>query len=106
MSDLLPRISRLLRTTYLGETREVLADSRAEISRLQAVIADLRDARDGRSVYEMRLEDQVKDLQAVVDAAREESGRHLPFRYVGGGTAPCDCGLCDAIRTYDGEVKP
>jgi len=72
----------------------IIEEKDAEIARLQAVIADLRDDRDGRGVYELRLEDRVRDMQAVVDAAR-------PHRHCFGGGA-----LDDALRALDGEVKP
>lgn len=66
MSDLLERLA----TEEPSEA--LIRAARKEIERLQAEIADLRDARDGRSVYEMRLEDQIKDMRAVVDAVRKK----------------------------------
>jgi hypothetical protein len=73
----------------------------AALQEAECTIADLRDARDGRSVYELQLEDQVKDMQAVVDAARELRDKH-----------DLRCGtqwfraLDDALDALDGEVKP
>lgn len=46
--------------------------------------------------------DEIERLQAVLDAAREETRFHCH----GPDSIPCSCALCRALRAYDGEVKP
>jgi hypothetical protein len=43
---------------------------------------------------------EIERLQAVLDAARIESGYHR------GKNIVCPCPLCKAVRALDGEVKP
>jgi hypothetical protein len=107
MSDLVVLLramadKHLLRSYDVGDYWNVCDDAADEIERLQAEIADLRDARDGRSVYEMRLEDQVKDMQAVVDAALAECREVINAPRVPEGERDVAENI---FRILDGEVK-
>ena|GEM_PF-5171396 len=80
----------------------------AVIGSLRQEVADLKNERDGRSIYELRLEDRVKDLTAVLDAAREMAvklRRHAIKPDAGDYEQGTAMAASEILRVLGGEVK-
>lgn len=87
-------IARL--TAELKQPWEVLAETEIKRRNLAAEVEAYHAGCVGRDVEIVKLEDRVRDLQAVVDAARDLPHRHYPH-------GKCPCAVCVALRALDGE---